>query len=130
MTRKLSCNPQPRPLVTNPRMAKPFLRLAVVAFSCVPLAFAGSDAPQWMHALVNAPVPAHDEKTDAVKLYSEINVSVQSADRIKKTVRVAYKILRPSGRGYGDVMVPFNAHEKISGLHLSLIHISEPTRPY
>jgi len=117
MTRKLSCNPQPRPLVTNPRMAKPFLRLAVVAFSCVPLAFAGSDAPQWMHALVNAPVPAHDEKTDAVKLYSEINVSVQSADRIKKTVRVAYKILRPSGRGYGDVIVPFNAHEKISGLH-------------
>jgi hypothetical protein len=29
-----------------------------------------------MHALVNAPLPAHDEKTDAVLLYSETAVSV------------------------------------------------------
>ena len=41
-----------------------------------------------MHALVNAPLPAHDEKTDAVLLYSEKNVTVLSADKIKKTVRV------------------------------------------
>jgi len=70
-----------------------------------------------MHALVSAPIPAHDEKTDAVVLYSEINVSVQSEDKIKKTVRTAYKILRPSGRGYGEIVVPFNSHEKISNFH-------------
>ena len=51
-----------------------------------PLAVAG-DAPQWMHALVNAPLPAHDEKTNAVLLYSERNVTVQSADKIKTVVR-------------------------------------------
>src|SRR4029077_20052999 len=67
-----------------------------------------ADAPQWMHALVNAPLPAHDENTHAVMLYSEENLNVLSADKIKKVVRVAYKILRPGGRDYGRVAVPFN----------------------
>src|ERR1700722_1843338 len=53
-----------------------------------------NEAPAWMHALVNVPLPAHDEKTDAALLYSEKTVTVQSADRIKTQVRVAYKILR------------------------------------
>jgi uncharacterized protein DUF3857/transglutaminase superfamily protein len=74
------------------------------------------DAPSWMHAAAAAPVPAHDEKTDAVLLYSEINVSVQSAEKIKTHVREVYKILRPSGREYGTVIVSFNGHSKINGL--------------
>ena len=83
----------------------------------VPLALAGGDAPQWMHALANAPLPAHDEKTDAVLLYSEKNITVLSAGKIKKTVHVAYKILRPGGRDYGIVAVSFNLHQKITSLH-------------
>ncbi len=55
----------------------------------------------WMHAVVNAPLPAYDEKTDAVLLYSETNVTVVSADKIKTQVREAYKILRPNGRDHG-----------------------------
>jgi hypothetical protein len=69
-----------------------------------------------MHSVANAPLPAHDEKTDAVLLYSERNVSVQSLDKIKIQVRQAYKILRPSGREYGLAMVSFNSHKKINGL--------------
>lgn len=77
-----------------------------------------ADAPQWMHALVNAPLPAHDEKTNAVLLYAERNVTVQSADKIKTVVRRAYKILRPDGRDYGIAVVPFNSpSEKVTGLH-------------
>jgi len=34
------------------------------------------DAPQWMHALVNAPLPEHDEKTNAVLLLAEDTFSV------------------------------------------------------
>ena len=76
------------------------------------------DAPQWMHALVNAPMPAHDEKTNAVLLYAEKNVTVQSADKIKTVVRRAYKIMRPDGRDYGIAVVPFNSpSEKVTGLH-------------
>jgi transglutaminase-like putative cysteine protease len=69
-----------------------------------------------MHAVANAPLPEHDEKTDAVLLYSEETVSVQSVEKIKTHVRLVYKILRPSGREYGIAAVPFNAHSKINGL--------------
>jgi len=79
-------------------------------------AFAG-DAPAWMHALVGVPLPAHDEKTDAALLYSEEIVNVQSADKIKTTVRRAYKILRPDGRGYGTLVVPFGVRQKITSMH-------------
>lgn len=77
---------------------------------------ARADAPQWMHALVNAPVPAHDEKTDAVVLYSETTIQVQSADKIRTTVRVAYKILRPDGSEHGFVAVSFNPNRKVTNL--------------
>jgi len=82
-----------------------------------PSALAGGDAPPWMHALVNAPLPAYDEKTDAVLLYSETNVTVVSADKMRTQVREVYKILRPNGRHRGTVKVPFDAHSKINSLH-------------
>ena len=69
-----------------------------------------------MHAVAAAPLPAHDDKTDAILLYSETTVTVQSADKIKTRVRMAYKILRPSGREYGFAAVSFNAHSKVTSL--------------
>jgi len=87
----------------------------VAAVLAVP-AMAG-DAPQWMHARAATPLPAFDDKTDAVMLYSETTVNVQSADKLKRTVRVAYKILRPAGREYGTVVVPFDSHQKVNYLH-------------
>ena len=70
-----------------------------------------------MHAVASAPLPQHDEKTDAVLLYSETNVNVISADKIKKVVRRTYKILRPSGREYGTVFVSMNSNRKVTSLH-------------
>ena len=90
--------------------------MAACLLTGIPVAQAG-DAPQWMHALVSAPLPAHDEQTDTVLLYSEKIVEVQSADKIKTMVREAYKILRPGGRDAGIARVSFNSHEKISHLH-------------
>jgi hypothetical protein len=97
-------------------------RTAICAFLSLIGGIAGlqpasaGDAPGWMHALVNAPLPAHDEKTDAVLLYSDRNVTVQSVDKIKITVRGAYKILRPGGREYGTVAASFNSRSKITGM--------------
>jgi len=91
------------------------LLVMLVAALAVP-ALAG-DAPQWMHARVSTPLPAFDDKTDAVMLYSETTVNVQSADKLKRTVRVAYKILRPAGREYGSVIVPFDSYQKVNYLH-------------
>jgi len=87
----------------------------MAAVWCAPAA--AGDAPGWMRALVNEPLPAHDEKTDAVVLYAERVVTVESADKIRTRTRVALKILRPSGRSAGTVRVHFDAQTKISGLH-------------
>jgi transglutaminase-like putative cysteine protease len=76
-----------------------------------------ADAPQWLRALQNTPLPEHDDKTDAVLLYSEDTVTVVSADKVREHVRVAYRILRPGGREYGVAAVPLNARKKVSGLH-------------
>jgi hypothetical protein len=99
-------------------MRRSLVYFTFIAMGCLagaPRSAAG-DAPGWMHALVNAPLPAHDEKTDAVLLYSERIVTVQSADKIKITVREAYKILRPGGREYGTLAVSYNSRSKITGM--------------
>jgi hypothetical protein len=111
------CNPASRPRLT--RSARFLLAGGIVAcfLACAPTASAGGDAPQWMHALVNAPLPSYDEKTDAVLLYSETSVTVSSSDKIRTQVREAYKILRPNGRDRGTVPVYFNPERKIKSLH-------------
>jgi hypothetical protein len=91
--------------------------LGIVVLLFAPASLAANDAPAWMHALVNAPLPAHDDKTDAVLLYSETNVTVVSTDKIKTVVREAYKILRPQGRKLGTVKVRLNSKEKVTSLH-------------
>src|SRR5215471_2092767 len=120
MNNRSSCNQAQAEPVTNPAR---ILRRActilgtMVALLAYALPAAAGDAPGWMHALVSSPLPAHDEKTDAVLLYSETNVTVISTDKIKTTVREAYKILRPSGRDRGTVEVYFNPSRKIKSLH-------------
>src|SRR5271155_5948870 len=116
MKSKLCCSPEP-PAPATSRQARLFLLWVVASIlACVPQALAGGDAPQWMHALTNAPLPAYDEKTDAVLLYSETNIIVDSTDRIRMHVREAYKVLRPSGRDYGFAYVPFNSRSKVTVL--------------
>ncbi len=84
---------------------------------CAPRAQAGDQAPQWMHALADAPVPAHDEETEAILLYSERNVTVQSANNMKISVREAYRILRPEARRHHEyVAVDFGPHKKVTSL--------------
>jgi hypothetical protein len=115
MKNRLSCNLS--------QLQASSVRLATILFAAVCLLAsvppcAVGDAPQWMHALVNVPLPAHDEKTDAVLLYSETSVNVISANKIKTVVRRAYKILWPDGREYGTVFIPFvSPGQKINGLH-------------
>ncbi|HWS16526.1 MAG TPA: DUF3857 and transglutaminase domain-containing protein, partial [Candidatus Elarobacter sp.] len=93
------------------------LCLAATVLTCVPQSHAGGDAPPWMHALVNAPLPTYDDKTDAVLLYSETNVTVISADKIRTQVREAYKILRPNGRLRGVLSVDFGPQKRIKSIH-------------
>src|SRR5450759_3295049 len=76
-----------------------------------------NDAPGWMHALVNVPLPAHDDKTDAVMLYSEYIFTVQPNGKIKYMERAAYKILRVGEKAYGVVSANFDADTRVTTMH-------------
>jgi hypothetical protein len=115
MNRKSFCNPERLPRGTKSVAAAAFFFAAIIALVYTPSALAG-DAPSWMHALVNAPLPAHDEKTNAVLLYSETILNVQGSGKIKTTERRAYKILRPDGRKYGKVVAYFDAETRINSI--------------
>jgi len=115
MNNRSFCSPGERLPAIDLHRACLLLCAALCLLAAPRRAHAG-DAPQWMHAVASAPLPVHDEKTDAVLLYSEQVVNVQSVDKIKTRVRIVYKILRPSGRDYGIAAVSFNPHRKISGL--------------
>ena len=117
MTNKLCCN-RWEPLV-GIKGARSGLRVTGLFFfllAAVPAARCG-DAPQWMHAVANAALPAHDEKTNAILLYSEDVLSVQPNGKIKKVERRVYKILRPDGRQYGTIRADFDAESKINNIH-------------
>jgi hypothetical protein len=92
-----------------------FVALFVASFA--PPALADSGAPAWMHAAAAASLPAYDDKTDAVILYSEDLITVQSNGKTRKTERVAIKILRPAGRSLGKLRFPYDAETKITGIH-------------
>lgn len=116
MNSRLSCNRARQRRRTELRSAAAVLVLVVGVCAAAQRAAAG-DAPAWMHALVNVPLPAHDEKTDAVLLYSEDILSVQGNGKIKSVERRAFKILRPGGRGYGTVHVNYDSETRITSLH-------------
>src|ERR1700692_309203 len=117
MSNKSYCSQVPRPQATRRPSFVLAVSIAAAILVCVPRAMAGGDAPQWMHSLVNLPLPAYDDKTDAVLLYSETNVIVVSTDKIRIQVREAYKILRPNGRQHGTVSVRFDSQRKLKSFH-------------
>jgi hypothetical protein len=93
-----------------------FVMSLAFSVAMVPAASA-ADAPAWMHALVSVPLPAHDEKTEAVLLYSEEILNVQANGKIKATDRRAYKILRPDGRHLGTLHFSYDAETRITSIH-------------
>jgi hypothetical protein len=110
---RFCCNPAM--LKRRIKFARIFAALSGVLLGCA-LCSASDNAPQWMHTAASATLPSYDEKTDAVLLYSETDVTVISSDKIKTTVREAYKILRPEGRHHGTVYVFLNPQRKIKSL--------------
>ncbi len=70
-----------------------------------------------MHAQTSVPLPAHDDETPAVLLYSETRLTVQGSGKIKRLERRAYRILRRDGEAYGLVRVNFDSQSRITALH-------------
>jgi hypothetical protein len=89
--------------------------LALAALICSGVATAG--VPAWMRDQVNAPLPAHDEKTTAVLLYAETIVTVQSAGKLHRLEREVYRILRPDGAARGTVEAFVSPGRRITNMH-------------
>lgn len=102
-----------------PAISRVILQVLLVALCVTTIVSraAAGDAPSWMRGLVGIPLPVHNERADAVVLYSETSVTVLSADKIRTHVREAYKILRPEGREHGIVHIYFYPGRKITSLH-------------
>src|SRR5690349_7320523 len=114
MNSRSYCNPLRPPRATDRRLVRLLAGLCWALACVLP---AAADAPQWLRTASGATLPAYDEKTDAVLLYSDINVTVISTDKVKTQVRRAYKILRPGGREYGVAVVDVNPRRKVTSLH-------------
>ncbi len=91
-------------------------QLVLVILGCCRVALAG-DAPIWMHRQVNAAVPAHDEKTNAVILFEESVLTVQPNGKIKRLDRQVVRILRPGGEAWGTIHFYFDPQTPITNLH-------------
>src|SRR5215831_12301352 len=117
MNSKSSCNQVASLRETEKRKAVPALAALTLFFFGLTVPVRANDAPQWMRALVNTPLPEHDEKTDAVLLYFEEIISVQGNGKIKEIDRAAYKILRPDGRRFGKPQFPYTPDAKITSIH-------------
>jgi len=121
MNNKSFFSPEPRLHITDWLPRSPDGTILFAAFVVLTLFVAPSlraaDAPAWMHALVNVPLPKHDEKTDAVVLYSEEILNVQPNGKIKAIDRRAFKILRPGGRRFGELHFTYDAETRITNIH-------------
>src|ERR1700679_661306 len=92
-----------------------FALLAAVVGTCPAL---GAEAPKWLHALTGVALPAHQERTEAVELYSETSITVQPNGKIKRLERKAYKILRPDGAKLGQLAFVFaEGRSRVTDVH-------------
>jgi len=117
MNSKSFCNRRAFPRGIEKRKAGAAFAALALSFCALSAPARAGDAPQWMRALVNATLPEHDEKTNAVLLLAEDTFAVQGNGKIKRIERRVYKILRPDGRGYGTAYANFNSETKINSMH-------------
>jgi transglutaminase-like putative cysteine protease len=89
-----------------------FLLAAFFAGRAVPAARA-ADAPDWLRAVATAPVPKYSDDTKAVVLLDDETVTVQSNGDVIEHYRLAYKILRSTGRNRGVLGLEESGQMKI-----------------
>src|ERR1700735_2239286 len=75
---------------------------------------ARADVPSWLTAVAHDTYPGVPAETNAIVLYDEQETTVQPNGDIETLYRRAYLILRPDGRAYGRVAVPFDNETKIT----------------
>jgi hypothetical protein len=89
--------------------------IAVFCLALTGVAIAGSP-PSWVLSQINEPTPEHDDKIDAIVLYSETVLTVLPDGQRKHLERRVYRILRNEGRRYGTLQVYFDGLSRVNSL--------------
>jgi hypothetical protein len=87
--------------------------LATALLGAVP---SNARSPAWLKALVSTPLPARDDKANAVLLLSETVLTVRPNGEISRLERKAFRILRPDGRDRGVVRVDYDTQSHVTSL--------------
>lgn len=90
---------------------------APVAAVVLTASCAWAAVPDWMRSAAAASLPRYEPDTNAVALLDEVSYTVTGADEYVEHHRRVVKILRPDGRGEGNLAVSFRQKEKITSLH-------------
>lgn len=78
-------------------------------------AAASAGPPDWLQAAARESLPSYRD-VSAVMLRNEQIVSIDKDGEMNTVYRCAYKILRPEGRHYGIVRIPFDSETRIQSI--------------
>src|SRR6266496_278443 len=90
--------------------------LALLLFLVVAIPASHASVPEWLRQLARAPVPTYTADTAAVVLLDEEITTVADNGEIHTIYRRAVRILRPTARQYGHVVVHFDNETKLTWL--------------
>jgi len=87
-----------------------------------------ASAPDWLRAAAQAPSAKYTEDTDASVLLDSQITTITESGEARTLYRRAYRILRPEGRKYGMVSIPFDPDTRLD--HLRAWSISPDGKDY
>ncbi len=82
------------------------------------LASKPDSVPDWVRSATAQTIPSYPSETNAVVLLDDTIYSVAPDGHATRHRRHVVKILRPQGRDFGVVFVPFDNDSKLSNLHV------------
>jgi hypothetical protein len=100
------CKRQPLPIIIS---ALFFLAIGLITPGPVV-----ADTPAWLRSAARETYPNVPPETEAVILFDEQEITVQSNGEVDTIYRRAYLILRPGGKGYGRLVIPFDTQRRLS----------------
>jgi len=91
--------------------------IIVLLLASVWPARAAASTPDWLRSLAQQPAKHYADDVDAVVLLDEGETTVKDNGEIVTHSKIAYRILRPEGKGYAELHVGFDNETKVSYLH-------------
>jgi hypothetical protein len=78
---------------------------------------AGAGTPDWLRSIAQQPAKHYADDVNAVVLLDEGETTVKDNGEMVTHAKLVYRILRPEGKAYAELELPFDNETKISYLH-------------